>query len=63
MIVEDRRRHANVVNLDMAMPVEAPPADGESSTDEDALSKAMRRKAAIFSPPPLGTSERTNDVA
>ena len=28
VIVEDRRRHANVVNLDMATPVEAPPVDG-----------------------------------
>ena len=28
VIVEDRRRHANVVNLDMATPVEVPPVDG-----------------------------------
>ena len=27
VIVEDRRRHALVVNLDMATPVEAPPVD------------------------------------
>jgi hypothetical protein len=35
-------------------------ADGSSVTDEDALSKAMRRKAALLSPPPMGTSINHN---
>ena len=35
-------------------------ADGSSVTDEDALSKAMRRKAALLSPPPMGTSKNPN---
>ena len=31
-------------------------ADDSSVTDEDTLSKAMRRKATLLAPPPMGTS-------
>ena len=35
-------------------------ADGSSVTDENALSKAMRRKAALLDPPSMGTSKMHN---